>query len=223
MDDADDLLAPHLLEPVGDHGSRDLGRVALAQRPAPEGPADLEAGPTLGIEKPDPADHVIALAFGDGPHTVAAQVPVSDQHGDAAPGLVAGLRAPVSQVAGDFRIGHHRGVFLEIAVAQLAQDQTLGFQAGNDELAHSVDPRMSRQVYFAHRSIVRECQTSLPRSRSCRREETFDPDPSWEDGLAARWSSTAGSMKPSSSSSPERPSTSDPPFYWKGHSTISTP
>src|SRR6185503_17447320 len=59
MDHADHLLPAHDVERVGERTARRLGRVTLAPLAARERPADLEAGPSLGIDEADAADHAI--------------------------------------------------------------------------------------------------------------------------------------------------------------------
>src|SRR5687767_5298186 len=70
MNQAHDVLAPHLRESVSKRPPRALCRIPPAPRLSPQRPPDLKAGPALRVEKAEPPQQSSALPLLDRPQPV---------------------------------------------------------------------------------------------------------------------------------------------------------
>src|SRR5215510_7785121 len=154
-DQADHARLAELGERVLERAPRALGRVALAPRAAGERPDALETRPAVRIEEPDAADERTARAFLDRPHTVAAQLPVTEEHRHLPPRFPAGERlAGGAEVAHDLGIGGHRRVRVQIGLAKHPQAQAFGLERdhGEPNAILAVSPRHGARARRPRRS-----------------------------------------------------------------------
>src|SRR5439155_3000631 len=127
-DEADHALAPHGIEGVAQQQPRGLRRVALAPRLAPQQPAQLEAGPALGLEVAGPSQQRASGALLQRELPVPLEAPLAEHHRHLAPRRHPVDRLALADVAHDLLVGPHGDIGVEIVLAEHPQDHVLGLE-----------------------------------------------------------------------------------------------
>jgi hypothetical protein len=155
VDQADDVVAVHRGERVGQRAPRALRGVAPTPRVAAQHPAELEAGPALGVEEADASEQRPRRALLHGPEPVAAQLPVADDQRHLAPRLGARERLALAEVAHDLGVGADRRVGVEVLLAEHAEREPVGLERVHGQRPETqTAPILARSSRPAARSAV---------------------------------------------------------------------
>src|ERR1700722_405215 len=142
MDQATNAFEAETLETEGDRRPRPFGRQALAPACPIEEPADFDRGPTFGIVQAEPADERARRLLLDGPHAVAPQLPMTQEHGQRAPRVGPREERARADVPHRLRIGAHPRIVVEVGLDELAEFQSFGLEC----FVHGTPSRLTRTL-----------------------------------------------------------------------------
>src|SRR6185312_3873904 len=141
-DHADDAGAAEYLARERECRGGAFARVAASPVCACERVGELETWEALGLMTADAPDERTRGFFLHRPQTIAEEHPMAQHHGHMSPRVYSRIRCPVAEVSCDFGVAHDGGVFLEVALDECAQEETVGGERWNR--GHMLALRRSR-------------------------------------------------------------------------------